>query len=79
MRDKIAFSLIPVALIAGFFMGREFPKHNYERFGTGPFMYDRSTGRLCDPRPPSAAEQDKQLAARGIIDSNDKNPPCGSE
>jgi hypothetical protein len=79
MREKIAFLLIPLALVVGFFAGRQFPNHYYERFGKGPFMYDRPTGKLCDPRPPFAAEQDKQLAARGIIDPNDKNPPCGSE
>jgi hypothetical protein len=79
MKEKIAFSLIPVAFVVGFFTGRQFPNHYYERFGSGPFMYDRSTGRLCDPRPPSAAEQDKGLVDRGLIESYNKNPPCGSE
>jgi hypothetical protein len=72
VRKEIAFSLIPVALIEGFFAGREFPRHYYERFGSSPFMYDRSTGKTCDPRNPAIVERDKQWVT-------DTNPPCGSE
>jgi hypothetical protein len=67
MREKIAFSLIPVALIAGFFVGRQFPRHRYERFGNGPYLYDLSVGKLCDPRP----------APKNPIDAAVQNQPKG--
>ncbi|MGA8216720.1 MAG: hypothetical protein WB799_24255, partial [Candidatus Sulfotelmatobacter sp.] len=49
MREKIAFSLIPVALVAGFFVGRLFPAHHYEPWKQTILLFDTATGRLCNP------------------------------
>ena len=46
----IAAPLLIVALVIGFFLGRAFPAHHYERFGNGPFLLDTSTGTVCDAR-----------------------------
>jgi hypothetical protein len=33
----------------GVVVGREFPAHHYERFGESAFLYDSTTGRMCNP------------------------------
>src|SRR6185437_10496246 len=36
---------------SGLLVGRQFPAKHYERFGTSMYLYDVSTGRLCNPFP----------------------------
>lgn len=33
---------------AGLLIGRAFPAHHYERFGNYTYLFDASTGRICD-------------------------------
>ena len=47
----LATGLSVVAFAGGFLTGRMFPTHHYEKFGSGPYVLDSSTGKICDPRP----------------------------
>jgi hypothetical protein len=52
MRKKIAYLLIAAALVCGFLVGREFPRHHYQSLANGWVILDTSTGKECDLRPP---------------------------
>jgi hypothetical protein len=34
----------------GLMVGREFPVHHYERISGSPYLFDNSTGHVCDTR-----------------------------
>lgn len=43
----IAACVIAVLFGSGFFVGRQFPRHHFQRFGESPYLFDTSTGRPC--------------------------------
>jgi hypothetical protein len=38
---------------SGLLIGRQFPAHHYERFGSSSYLFEVSTGKLCNPLPES--------------------------
>jgi hypothetical protein len=49
---QIATSIAIAASLAfggGLLVGRQFPAHHFERFGETAFLYDTSSGRMCNP------------------------------
>jgi hypothetical protein len=47
----IASAVAAFMFIAGALVGRQFPAHRYERFGSTFYVLDVTTGIICDPRP----------------------------
>ena len=48
---------------AGLLVGRQFPVHNFQKFGESRFVLDPTTGKVCDPfkdpnAPPSSVVPD---------------------
>jgi hypothetical protein len=69
MRKEIALALVVVALVGGFLLGRQFPAHHYQQFGTSRWAMDTATGRVCDPW---GAPKPENLIDKGLAqDSND--------
>jgi hypothetical protein len=62
---------------SGLLVGRQFPAKHYERFGTSTYLYDVSTGKLCNPFPPPnqalLSDTEKINAAWGAATNP---PPC---
>jgi hypothetical protein len=50
---------IGVGFGSGLLVGRQFPAHHYERFGETLYLFDPTTGKVCnpfkDPKDPFAA------------------------
>jgi hypothetical protein len=58
MRKEIAYLLIVAALVCGFLVGRELPRHHYQSLANGWVILDTSTGIECDLRPPKPPSND---------------------
>jgi hypothetical protein len=63
MRKDVACLLAVVALVCGFLVGREFPRHQYQAIGNGFVILDTSTGKACDMRLPAPLSKDSNLPA----------------
>ena len=55
----IAFAgTLALGFSSGLLVGRQFPAKHFERFGTSMYLYEVSTGKMCDPFPaPNPFEQ----------------------
>jgi hypothetical protein len=75
---------------SGLIVGRQYPAHHYERFGTTSYLLDPTTGKVCDPmfKATSPSVYDQQAATAGpfpppppgftIVQIKDAYPPaCG--
>jgi len=51
LKTTLVSLAILLAFIGGFGIGRAFPTHHYQRWGEGPYVFDTTTGRMCDPSP----------------------------
>jgi hypothetical protein len=49
MKKEIALAAVVAALLGGFLVGREFPVHHYEPWKSSGFLYDTTTGTICNP------------------------------
>ena len=52
MKDSLLSSLLLVCVVlvlfgSGFLVGREFPRHHYERIPDSSYFIDTSTGKAC--------------------------------
>jgi hypothetical protein len=88
----MAIILLVVGFGSGFLTGRMFPAHHYDRLGQTSYLFDSSTGFVCDPfqDPNKPFDFDKALQSAnsasqesGAVDlskiygSNQSNlPPC---
>jgi len=82
----LVLCLVGIGFGSGLLVGRQFPAHRFERFGETVYLFDPTTGKICNPfKNPNAPANpiDKVL---GETDSNgfqivkpDTNypPPCG--
>jgi hypothetical protein len=43
-----SFGLVAVFGL-GILVGRQFPAHHFERFGQSAYLYDVTTGKMCNP------------------------------
>jgi hypothetical protein len=80
MRKEIACLLIVVAVLFGFFLGREFPRHHYQPLGNGWVILDTSTGKTCDLRTaaPPAPLSDTQVFGKDFKYATPSGLPyCG--
>jgi hypothetical protein len=71
---------------AGLLIGRQMPKHHYERLGNTAFLFDTSTGEVCSLSPFASIDRDLGIPETtpsgapsvwgNIFDKNNKIPPC---
>jgi len=64
---------------AGFLIGRHFPSHHFERFGDSAYLYDTSSGKMCNPFM-TQGENPFSKIARGDPKNPSADvalPPCG--
>ena len=66
----------PILFCAGLLVGRQFPAHHYERFGTSVYLYDTSTGRVCTIKHPQSMG-DLWAAPAAPASSGAATPPPG--
>jgi hypothetical protein len=45
----LVFGAVGVGFGSGLLVGREFPAHRYERFGETLYLFDPTTGKVCNP------------------------------
>ncbi|MDR3711170.1 MAG: hypothetical protein P4L51_00015 [Puia sp.] len=81
----IAVIACGVGFGSGFFIGRQFPAHRYERFGNSTYLLDSATGRVCNldllpglkeatSNPGAQAEPSDFLKS---LNPSAYPPPCG--
>jgi hypothetical protein len=61
---------------SGLLVGRQFPAHHFERFGSSSYLLESTTGTLCNPfknRNESANRIDDALGANKTPPSYDAN------
>ena len=85
----IAFASALLLFGSGLLVGRQFPAHHYEKFGTTAYLIDIATGKVCDPmfKATGPSIYDQQVVAGSfpppppgftIVPIKDANPPaCG--
>lgn len=44
---------------AGLLVGRQFPAHHFERLQNSSYLYDSTTGHVCQSVPDTSASNDK--------------------
>ena len=72
---SIAAPLLIGIFVAGFFLGRAFPAHHYERFGNGPFLLDTSTGTVCDARLSDPSDPFAEFGGHRVDGPSAQNDP----
>ncbi len=45
----VLVGVLAAVFLAGFFVGRYFPRHHYVRFGETRVLFDTATGKFCNP------------------------------
>ena len=77
MKKEIALVLLTAALVSGFLLGREFPRHHYQAASPGNafIILDTATGKVCDARTP---ENWKPLTSTSSVFAGIDSPNAGS-
>ena len=84
MRKEIAAGFILVAFIIGFWIGRRFPTHHYERLTDGvpnaEFRVDTSTGKLCSVLKPFSDKAEEYTHKQSVDPASPffYVPACGN-
>lgn len=73
MRKEIAWLLVAVAFVGGFFVGRRFPAHTYAPAPAG-LVLDTTTGKVCSP---IGERKVPSKAATGVDGPDIIIPECG--
>jgi hypothetical protein len=63
---------------SGFFVGRQFPAHRFEKIENSHYLYDTSTGHVCDFLPVQANQQTTPATSfyERIASGANTLPPC---
>jgi hypothetical protein len=73
-KAKVVVCVLLVAVVfcgLGFYLGRLYPAHNYQRFGQSRYLFDTKTGKFCTMVVPTNPIDDALGPAPG------QYPVCG--
>ena len=73
-------AIIVIACTVGFgsglLVGRKFPSHNFQKFGETKYVFDPTTGKVCDPFKDPNATQGTVIPDLRYLFAPNSSPPA---